>query len=248
MNKDVSVILNGFRRPHTFSEQLEVLKKQTIPPAAFFYWQNTVPEVEYNYSNCSQCYSAISNVNFGVWARFAYALNARTNYVCIFDDDTIPGDMWLENCINTFEKTPGLLGTIGIIFKGNGSYDLDHRVGWDNPNEETTQVDIVGHSWFFHRDMLSVFWRELPPMDHNMIVGEDIHFSHMLQKYSTLLKTYVPAHPKDNKRMWGSLKGWEYGNDRVAIGGNGGIPLMYSYMKQATDNGFIVLKDLKNNA
>jgi hypothetical protein len=39
--------------------------------------------------------SAYSNYNFGVWARFAFALNATTKYVCVFDDDTLPGKKWL---------------------------------------------------------------------------------------------------------------------------------------------------------
>jgi hypothetical protein len=42
--------------------------------------------------------SAFCNRNLGVWSRFAYALNAKTKYVCVFDDDTIPGNNWLKNC------------------------------------------------------------------------------------------------------------------------------------------------------
>ena len=53
------------------------------------------------------------------------------------------------------------------------------------------------------RVWLSTFWRELPELDHPMIVGEDMHFSVMLQKYIGL-NTYVTPHPKDNKELWGS--------------------------------------------
>jgi hypothetical protein len=59
--------------------------------------------------------------------------------------------------VKTYETHPGLLGTVGVIF-GDARYtsQLLRRVGWCNPNEEVQKVDIVGHSWFFHRDALSV--------------------------------------------------------------------------------------------
>jgi len=237
MMNDVTVILNGYKRPHTLKEQYDAAQNQTIKPANIFYWQNSIEGVNYDTPTASKCVSAFSNANFGVWSRFYYALNARTNWVCILDDDTIPGSQWLENCLQTHEKTPGLLGTIGVMFAGNGTYDIVGRIGWDNPNETTQQVDIVGHAWFFHRDLLSVFCRELPPIDHNFIVGEDMHFSHMIQKY-TNMGTFVPPHPRNNKEMWGSLKGWEFGGDINATAGNGGIPLMYEWMNRATLGGF----------
>lgn len=241
--KDYTVILNGYKRPHTLKEQINAVNNQTIKPTNIFYWQNSINGVVYDDDAASKCIYAKSNANFGVWSRFTYALNARTNWVCVFDDDTIPGSEWIENCINTHEKTPGLLGTIGVLFRANSSYDVKTRIGWDNPNEETTRVDIVGHSWFFHRDLLSTFWRELPPIGHNFLVGEDIHFSHMIQKY-TNLGTFVPPHPINNKAMWGSLKGWQYGGDIVSTAGNGGIPLMYEWMNKAKSEGFKVLEEM----
>lgn len=241
--KDVTVILNGFKRPHTLKEQFDALQNSTVKPKHIFYWQNSVDGVEYDRETGTKCVSAFTNANFGVWSRFTYALNARTNWVCVLDDDTIPGTQWLENCLETYQKTPGLLGTIGLLFVGNGTYDIKCRIGWDNPNEETKRVDIVGHSWFFHRDLLSVLFRELPPINHNFIAGEDIHFSHMIQKY-TNLATYVPPHPISNKEMWGSLKGWEYGGDRHATAGNGGMTYMYEWMNKASSEGFKTLAEL----
>lgn len=240
MNQDVTVIFNGWKRPHTLKQQVHALEVQTVKPVDWMYWQNTEQGVHYDEQVSRNLIKAEANINFGVWARFSYALNARTNWVCIFDDDTIPGSQWLENCLTTVESHPGLLGTIGVIFQ-NDHYGIKRRCGWDNPNSVPTQVDIVGHAWFFHRDLLSVFWRELPPIDHNFIVGEDIHFSHMIQKY-TDMATYVPPHPPENREMWGSLKGWELGGDKVATAGNGAIPLMEKYMKTAVDSGFRLLE------
>jgi hypothetical protein len=45
--------------------------------------------------------------------RFALALLATTEYVAIFDDDSIPGCDWFANCLETMARTPGILGTNG---------------------------------------------------------------------------------------------------------------------------------------
>lgn len=238
--KNISVILNGYKRPHTLNEQIEAIENNSVKPNELLFWKNDSPNVNFNI-NSNKLKAVVTNINWGVWARFYYALNSKSDYICVFDDDTIPGSLWFENCIRSFEKNPGLYGTIGLIFKNN-SYSPEKRYGWDNSspiaenNEETKQVDIVGHSWFFHRDMLSIFCRELPPINHNFIVGEDIHFSWMLQKYSNY-KTYVPPHPNTNKEMWGSTKALTYGTDANATA-NFAVPLMNDYLFYACSNGF----------
>lgn len=236
MSSDYTVILNGYKRPHRLKEQVDALNRQTIKPTNIFYWQNSIPGITYDHETANKCISAFCNTNFGVWSRFAYALNARTNWVCIFDDDTIPGSQWIQNCLETYQTNPGLLGTIGVLFPENGIYHNVRRVGWDGGNEEVTKVDIVGHSWFFHRDLLSLMWRELPPINQTPFVGEDIHFSHMIQKYSNM-GTWVPPHPKDNREMWGSLKGWEYGDDGLATASTS-MEYMRADLTRAINNGF----------
>lgn len=250
--KTITVVLNGYKRQN-LREQVEAIKRQSVPVQEIFYWQNTVPGFNYDEETYSELNAALSNYNYGVWARFAYALNARTDYVCVFDDDTIPGTRWLENCLNTYETHPGLLGGIGLRFK-NSNYELDFlpdgkaaRFGWDNHpdlagnNLEPVEVDIVGHSWFFARDLLSIFWRELPGPQWSMQVGEDIHFSHMLQKY-TDLKTYVPPHPSSDTSLWSSLKAAIYGGDQYATANFSGEE-MRRYLKYVIDSGFVLYKD-----
>lgn len=221
-NNDISVVLNCFKRPHTIKMQYDAIADQTIQPKNIFIWQN-----KGDYENfkpldlgvANNCATAISNANFGVWARFAYALNCRTKYVCVFDDDTIPGKKWLENCYNTIQEYEGLLGTIGVIFN-DLEYRNYNRIGWDNPNEKTQKVDIVGHSWFFKREWLGAYWREAELPLH-YLSGEDVHFSYAIQKYLNL-NTYVPPHPINDAEMWGSKKdlAWKLGVDAVGISCN----------------------------
>tara|TARA_B110000879_G_scaffold209912_1_gene298780 strand:+ start:989 stop:1879 length:891 start_codon:yes stop_codon:yes gene_type:complete len=211
----IAVVLNVFKRTDFLELQLDAVENQTIKPSEIFVWQNAGGVIDdglksrFTLAQCSE--------NLGVWARFAYALNIDADFICIFDDDTIPGHKWLENCINTVENHDGLLGTRGLRYLSPKRYHPFQSYGWGDANEETVQVDIVGHAWFFRREYLAHFWSELPPKNFCKIAGEDIHFSYMLQKAG--LNTYVPPHPKDDKSFWGSLP--EYGNklgtDSVAI-------------------------------
>jgi hypothetical protein len=213
---EITAVLNGFRRPHTLRRQVEAVRAQTLAPASIMFWQNENHGFDASLTDTLEC--AASNRNWGVWARFAYALNSRTPYVCVFDDDTIPGRRWFENCVETIEHADGLLGAIGVVFLNGETYTPFTRHGWGAPNEVTRRVDIVGHAWFFRREWLSLFWRELPPIDGCFRVGEDIHFSAMLQRFGAI-NTYVPPHPADQPELWGSQPAFahEVGKDAASV-------------------------------
>jgi hypothetical protein len=211
-----SVILNAYKRTEYLEDQLIAVNNQSVKPSKIYVWQNYGGFVREDLKNnvvFAQC-----NVNLGVWARFAFALNLDTEYICLFDDDTIPGSRWFENCINTMKTHEGLLGTRGIRFLSPNRYSPFHSFGWDAPNEHVEQVDIVGHAWFFKREWLSSFWRELPSIGSSRIVGEDIHFSYTLQKYLGV-STFVPPHPINDQELWGSIPktAIEIGNNKFAI-------------------------------
>jgi len=234
----ITVILTGYKRSKYLKRQYEALQEQTRRPEEIMLWQNAGQRFKKRVAGKTTWASC--NKNLGVWARFAYALNAKTEYVCIFDDDTIPGRKWLENCSETILKHEGLLGTIGIIFESLTSYHPLRRVGWAEPNEHTVRVDIVGHCWFFKREWLSTFWRELPDPEDPVIVGEDIHFSAMIQKYLGL-ETYVPPHPRADLEMWGSRpdSAWEIGQDEAAISMNyQNIDKMSAQLRKHINGGF----------
>jgi hypothetical protein len=240
---DITVVLNGYGRPQHFDRQLDAVMNQTVKPSAVMLWQNG-NQTEWPESS-NQLTKAVCNDNLGVWARFAFALNARTNWICIFDDDTIPGNRWFENCLNTMKTNPGLLGTVGIRIHGEyGMYPLK-RYGWaDINNQKPMKVDYVGHAWFFHRDWLGFFWRELPPKEHDMLVGEDMHFSVMLRKYANI-NTYVPPHPPEDRSLWGSQPetAWSIGTDQAALSINpANLQKMSMYAEFMKTRGFVPIR------
>lgn len=202
---EVTCILNGFRRPNNLNDIHQALLNQTVKPVKTMLWYNK-PEPEYpiNQRLLEELGGAMSLENLGVWPRFMYALMADTEYVCVFDDDTVPGSRWLENCIRTIQRPDscGLLGTVGLRFHDRNNYWSHTRYGWPNNNKEAVEVDIVGHSWFLRREWLHYLFVE-PPL--HPVAGEDIQLSYMLQKYLGV-KTFVPPHPPGEPEMFGSLR------------------------------------------
>lgn len=190
----ITVVLTKYKRLHLFQEQLEAINSQSIAPTEILVCDNSVD-------------------NLGVWARFALALNAKSDFVCVIDDDTIPGNQWLENCMTQMEIQEGLYGTCGYIFLSK-EYMNNKRIGWPNPNDKTIKVDYVVHNWFFKKDWLKYYWSEIPEPKY-WLCGEDMHFSYQMQKIG--IETFVPPHPQNDQSLWGSLKGNEYGRDSVSL-------------------------------
>ena len=214
--EDITVILNCYRRPYNLRMQIDSLRRQTKPPKEIWLWVNRHEDNEdFSFDNLGLDKVFQNDYNWKFYGRFAGALLADTEYVAIFDDDTVPGSKWFENCLDTMEVNEGILGSAGVIL--DDKYYVRHeRSGWPTQNSETTEVDLVGHAWFFKRDWLQYLWREKPPTWDN---GEDMHFSYSAQKYGGI-KTYCPSHPPEDREMHGSIMGNELGIDEKATSNN----------------------------
>ena len=212
---DITAIVNVFKRPHILKQQLDAIRSQSLPPSCIIIWNNGNKTIDLTeYKNDPLFRVCDNNFNSGVWSRFIIGYLAPTTYISIFDDDTIPGNNWFKNCMDSMNKKEALYGTIGVLFDTGNKYIHLKRYGWSNPINESTPVDIVGHSWFFKKEWLNYFTRESPQVYSKISNGEDIHFSHMLQKYGNIA-TYVPPHPANDQSMFGSIPttAWEYGCD-----------------------------------
>lgn len=222
---EITVILNLYKRPQNLQAQIDAFRNQTVKPKEIWVWQNQAssPSIgshnDYftgvNYiSLISQPFNGVdkwitSNSNWGVFGRFTMAQMAQTEFVCVNDDDTIPGPRWLETCLESYSKNPGLQGGIGVVLTSD-NYRNHYRIGWAEPRPTTEEVDLVGHSWFFPKSYLKFIWAE-EPYTWRM---EDAHFSYCLQKYAGI-KTFVP--PQIEKDRSSSVLGYELGVDNVAM-------------------------------
>ncbi len=228
INFDVSVVLTLYKRPEKLLEQIEAIENQTLKskeillfhdasdsPIDFGLYEMIKPRI----TN----YIKVEN-NVGTWGRFAAGLLARSKYVCFFDDDTIPGKRWLENCHTEIKKRKGLYGTIGIDSWNlrNYPYNSYKRWGWDGFCDFTKEVDFVGHSWFLEKDWLGTMWINSSSFYKNKYVAEDAFLSYSLKKWLKI-KTFVPPHPKNQIELFGSIpeKALKYGQEKdIAIGFN----------------------------
>ena len=238
MNFDVSAILTLYQRPEQLLEQIVAIENQTLKPKEILLFHDASnPPIDFDFDE--KLRSRITNYikvdkNVGVWGRFAGGLLATGKYVCFFDDDTIPGKRWLENCHTQIVRRRGLYGAIGIDSWNlkNYPYKSYRRWGWDGVCDNTKEVDFVGHSWFLEKDWLGAMWINYSQFYAFKYVAEDVFLSYSLNKWLKI-KTYVPPHPKDDLDLYGSIpsKALEYGQEAdVAIGFN---PLQLDNMNKA---------------
>tara|TARA_E500000178_G_scaffold308629_1_gene322428 strand:- start:251 stop:1813 length:1563 start_codon:yes stop_codon:yes gene_type:complete len=242
-NETVTAILNCYRRPEYLEEQIRSLKNQTIKPDEIWIWVNyheDNKDIDFSKFDCDRVIK--NDYNWKFYGRFAGALLSNNKYIAMFDDDTIPGNMWLENCLSTMKTHEGILGGAGVVLPGDRYYGHT-RYGWSSQNEEVVEVDLVGHAWFFKREWLRFLWMEKPFTWEN---GEDIQFSYCAQKYGGI-KTYCPPHPNNNKEMFSSLKGYEMGVDEKATSRARNHHVFYAQrdacVKNAVLNGWKIVKD-----
>ena len=109
MKDNVTAIINGYKRANNVDHIVLSLLNQSCRPQDIFIWWNDKEEFK-KARYARFCKNIVSDENLGVWARFTFALNSSTEFIVVFDDDTIPGHRWIENCLN--HSHLGLLGTI----------------------------------------------------------------------------------------------------------------------------------------
>ena len=231
----ITVILNCYKRAEYLKEQIEAIKNQSVAPEEIMIWSNRPEEgQQYNLDDVG-VKVAYSNTNMKFHARFAYGLLAKTEYVAFFDDDTIPGKDWFKNCLACMKTGNYILGSAGVRLEGD-AYDPCKKVGWNGYlSNQLEMVDLVGHAWFMKRDTLKYLWQEYPISWEN---GEDIQLSAFAYMNGGI-ETAVPPHPDFNKDLWGSIKGYEKGDDKNASHWKSNhAPLRNQICKELSDRGY----------
>lgn len=224
---DVSVVLNMYKRPDMLKQQIEAIQKQSLVPKKIFLNKDGIDSyysIELDEEILKELDDlCISDGNEGVWHRFEYASEiVKSTYVCLLDDDTIPGEQWLENCHMHMQQQEAVYGANGILLEKDNNYPLSGiRIGWVNPNEVPMKVDFVGHAWFIKTEWLQWMMEGHEFYKHRYkYVGEDMYLSYKCWEKG--IPTYVPPHKISSSRMWGSLPyfGSAYGSSAAGISHN----------------------------
>ncbi|MBM93273.1 MAG: hypothetical protein CMF51_00780 [Legionellales bacterium] len=223
VNFEVAAVMNLYKRPEVLEQQLEALERQTLKPKKIMIFHDSVasgPFVNFP-EHLKDRFDVIevAKENVGVWGRFEFAQQAHTEYTCVFDDDTIPGDRWLESCHHHMMQSEGLYGANGVIMLDPAAYPKHIiNVGWSMPHAQALEVDFVGQSWFFKTQWLKLLFQAPQSVQNLKICGEDMSFSYQLKKVLNI-RTYVPPHPLKQLSVYGSLPEYakSLGTSKVAL-------------------------------
>jgi hypothetical protein len=192
-------VLSSWRRPQHLAGQIAVMRRQSVPPKEIWVWADTSQDNSaFNHDGVGADRVFRNSGNSGVYGRFAVALLARTPFVAIFDDDTMPGSLYLESCLDTLHARNGIVAAAGVQFT-SASYRPCVRYGWAKRTPKVTEVDVGCNAWFLRREWLVHLWRESPFHWEN---GEDMQLSYCAQRYGGI-RTFVPA--QDDPECRGSL-------------------------------------------
>lgn len=241
MSPKISVILTAWQRPQYLEEQVDRVLRQSVPPHEIVLWYNAPPKALglferkqlLKFKNSDKVKKIVCDHNFGIIPRFLMASLMEGEYVCIFDDDTMPGERWFENCLKYVDREKAMCGTIGLRFISKTEPKIENpRMGWAGRNEQLEFVDLVGHSWFFRKEWARWFM-EREPLLHSF--GEDFHFCAMLQRHG--IRVACPPHPENDKSLWGSVKG-ELGIDKVAISSQNKSAEFAQVLRHVVENGY----------
>jgi hypothetical protein len=199
---DITVILTVWKR-NNLAEQLDRIVNQTKKADRIIIYQNEnhlnidFPEAlkkEYNIQIIQS-----KDFNFKFHGRFTIPLLLDTEYCAIFDDDTMPNENWLQNCLETSKRLNCIVGANGRTVAKEGYYI---GTGDGNAVEQETKVDFVGHCWFFKTEWIRNMWRDKHFSYEN---GEDIHLAASCKVYQDI-DCYVPRMPMKDQSLWGDTK------------------------------------------
>lgn len=196
----ISVILNKYKREHLFEKQLESINSQSIKVDEIIVVDN-------------------SKKNLGLYSRWANAICAKNEFICVIDDDTFPGRNWLKNCFENFEEQEGVYGACGYLFNSDKKFENNyirygsHIAPLNFQNEKRVQVDYVVHNWFLKKEWLKYYFNYIPSGKY-WNCGDDMNMAIQLQKQN--INCYVPPHPINDKSLWGSVES-NIGIDSVSI-------------------------------
>jgi hypothetical protein len=208
MNR-IGVILNTYKR-RNIGLQLEALRGQTVKPADLLVWRNDAWTDEEFRALAGDVRFVRASENMGVWPRFLAGCLVKSDFVAVFDDDTVPGCRWLESCLTCYERQPGVYGTFGRVLSAE-RYS-GRSFGWSRPSDKPSQVDVAGHAWFFPQWLCA---KTISLCGDCLRAGEDMALSFIAQQNG--FNTFTCPHPAGEKEFWGSLEAKRLASDGNAI-------------------------------
>lgn len=183
---DVTVLLTVFKRK-TLGLQLRALAQQTVAPREIVVYHDgdfrKIPKKKLLRQGIQVTENSFNTKFHG---RFAYLLNARTEWVTVLDDDIIPGPRCIESYLNQAQELDAIVGGMGRIARTNAHKEHLYQPGDVGVRPDPVLVDFVGHMWFLRKkNLYDMFAYE--PVTYE--TGEDMHLC-----FSSKLRSGTPAY------------------------------------------------------
>ena len=234
----VTVILNVYKRISIFEAQLNSILNQSVKPYEIWVCIFDSPhESEFisiinKYNHNNNIKTIISDINFKYYGRYQLGIQAKTPYVCYYDDDRFPNKDNLKFYLTLIDKEMfkySILGQWGWILHkpeyingemiGEWEYSPHYKnsrwVQYDPSNtNKAIEVDYLCGHWFTHKYNLYYLYRE---MSIDFSTGEDIRLSFMAYKYDKI-KSYCCIPDSDTEIIGhneGDIKGSTDGNSLI---------------------------------
>lgn len=204
---DYTAVIGVYQGIYNIPNIINQLKAQTIKPKNIVVWINKHTTVHLDVAHIKKTYPDVHVINctqnYGVFARFSVGMYYFSEYIMVFDDDTIPGIQWAENIAKTKDTTgTAIFGARGISFRNLNGQMVQESFGNEKGTPIITRVDLVGHCWVVPRDLLYLMFEEEPFNPYN---AEDI----ILCAKASIehgIKTYIPAQPNHIPQVKGSMQ------------------------------------------
>jgi len=187
--KNISVIIQSYRRQENIPIIIKRLREQTHPPSRIIVWNDNDGSGKDLHIDGIE----IINTNSNKWSNcgsFLIAYFCTTDYICLIDDDALPGKRYFEFCLKHIGKdvTKQILSGFGILLKSN-KYSGRREVRSVVSKEiKFTKVDMAGNIYFFWKSAILPMLSKQPPFWDHIV---DLHFSFMARKAG--YKIYVPS-------------------------------------------------------
>ena len=180
---------------------------------------------------------AQGDMQLGYWGRFQVALQAKTPYVAVFDDDCIPGTKFLANTfhvanLGTYAGVFGIKGHDGMPFFRTPE-EVKMPMGTAN-TAYLKPVDLVGGMWFMRSEHLHLLFRDSPV---TWNTGEDVTLCRSMRVYGGMNCYIMPMNYSDPETVGVShdfpqisAKGDTTGSAAHPMGGRHDQERVYHYL------------------
>lgn len=211
-NDSWTAVITLWRRGDYLKEQLTAIMNQTITPDNIIIIQNeshlTIDRKDFSQFNFTLIKSDLNSL----YTRWIIGYLSDSKYVCVFDDDVIPGRKWIELCIQTSNKYNALVGPSGRIAQP-GSQPAWKSIETQESGEDEL-CDWVCNSYFFQTSWIK-YVVAADRYAGSQKTYDDIQLATTLKAFGGI-NTVVPGQPKKNPELNGHTKR-QYGHDEHAL-------------------------------